>query len=125
MNPIVEAILAALVTVIICLGITCWLQHGKIDSLQAQLITASNQKASADTANATLKGQAQATNNEIESIQVDDKKREDAATTAVKASDTVRQKKDGQAASVLSQKVDANDCTGAAQVLHSYLTRGK
>lgn len=121
MNYIQEAILSVLVCAIIGLGILGYVEHRTITDLRDQLQTAENQKSICETANNAYTALVKSQNADIKKLSDAAKVRATSAAKAVADAQAARDKSSASAGMILGQKVDANDCTGAAQVLHSYL----
>lgn len=115
------AFFAASLTAFAGIGITAWYEHHVASELQQELKDCQTQKVIAQTEVENFKAQVDQQNSAIQQIKKDSADREAAAAKAAETAQKIRDKKIISAASILSQKVDANDCVGAQQVLSSYL----
>lgn len=125
MSIIQGIMLGAILTVFLGLGGTAFFEAHTITDLRTQLdaLHVKNDVCLAD--NKNWKSVTDVQNKLISKMSADAAARDAAAAKAVAAARAGRDKAVSNAAAILAQKVSANDCTGAKQVLQSYLKRPK
>ena len=121
MSAIQVALITAVVLTIIGLGVTVWYEHSVAVGLQAELQTCSDQKASQRTEIQNWKNVCTQEKTALDTIAKEDEARSNAAVAAATKAQKVRDAQNIRSSFILTQKVDPNDCTGAQQVLSTFL----
>ena len=121
MNIIEEVLIGITAFIVISLGVIIFFQHGTITSLSDKVALLTTENGQCLSANENWALQVKSQNQNIAQLKSDGLRREAAMQKAVSAAETSRQSDNAHAASIIAQKVDANDCLGASQVLSSYL----
>ena len=125
MGTIQAAILSAVAVLFFSLGIVIYTEHLTINNLRDQLQAANDQKAACDATNQVWKDRSEAQNAAIDTLKNQMAQREKDTGAAVASAQKERDQAVAAAGAILGQKVDADDCVGAKQVLQSYLNGRK
>lgn len=121
MSVIEEFLAGAVLTLLVCAACIIGYEMVTVSDLRAELQTSNDNTASCAAVNKSLQVSVDAQNAAVKKINTDAAQRSVVAAKAVAAAQTSSKKVDAKAASILSQKVSADDCSGAKQVLTSYL----
>jgi cell division protein FtsB len=125
MTIIQGIILGVIATIILILGLGCYIEHEQIVDFRAQILTISTQKQACETVNQTWSTTAEQQNDQIKQLTDQANALQEIANQAETIAEKYRTTSNTQASSILTEKVDSDDCKGAAQVLSNYLRSRK
>lgn len=124
MSLIQVSILSAVVTAFLGMGMTIWYQCNAADELRKALRECGQKTAQQVVSLEQWKQASEQQNMMIDNLKKTAKDREEKAAKASAEAKKLRDQMAINASNILSQRVDADDCLGAKQVLSTYM-RGR